>query len=137
MRVSKALLYPDKIKKRPCRPRFFMALRCGKPGTACRFTRKTVPALRRGKARALSALFLAALIGKRAGCFAGRLARGLAFAAARLRFLFLERSLYDRFHMLHAGSSMRFFSALDYIPARLRFATLHLYMRAGFQKDAL
>ena len=49
----------------------------------------------------LPVLFLAALVGKCARRFTGRLARGLALAAARLLRLLLEAALDNRFYVLH------------------------------------
>lgn len=55
----------------------------------------------------LSDFLLTALVRKRAGRFAGRLARRLAFAAARLFLFLFEAALHNRFDMLHSDLLIR------------------------------
>lgn len=50
----------------------------------------------------LSDLLLTTLVRKRAGSFAGRLARRLALAAAHLFLFLFEAALDNRFDMLHS-----------------------------------
>jgi len=62
----------------------------------------------------LSDFLLTALVRKRAGRFAGRLARRLAFAAARLFLFLFKAALHNRFDMLHINLLIRVYCKLPH-----------------------